>query len=223
MQGRVRNRSKSRRNALRTLRRRDTVGLLLLGKCESGKTALVKRWVHNLYLDEYEPTVEDFYTKTYKHMGQCVNVGVIDLSGSWDFPAMMDLYLARVDSVMFVYDMGDKNSIKSLEFLYQRLTKIRGENSEILLTIVGTKLEDNESESSNNNNEIHKFISNVKLNCKHIVTSSRLNINVSEAFENALNDIVAYMIPNEDTIKRLGKLMKKNEKKGNCFGKCTIM
>jgi len=113
--GRARMRNKkSRRNALRTLRRRDTVGLLLLGKCEAGKSALLHRWMKGHFSEQYKPTVEDFHVKPYKHMGQCVNVGVIDMTGSWDFPAMMDLYLSRIDSVVFVYDIGSTDAVTDL-------------------------------------------------------------------------------------------------------------
>lgn len=220
---RARNRNVSRRNALRTLRRRDTVGLLLLGKCESGKTSLVKRWVNGTFNGEYEATIEDFYTKTYRHMGQCVNVGIIDLSGSWDFPAMMDLYLSRVDSVMLVYDTGNLSSISNLTHLYNRLLKVRGENNEVLVSIVGTKVDVTDDRLIEENSvALNEFLKTMNNSWKQITTSAKLNLNINEAFENALNEVVAYMMPNEDTIKRLDKLMKKSEKKEGCLNCCPV-
>lgn len=219
----ARRRNKSRRNALRTLRRRDTIGVLLLGKCEVGKTQLVRRWLKGSFNDNYNPTIEDFHVKSYRHMGQCVNVGVIDMTGSWDFSAMMDLYLNRVDTVMFVYDVNNESSIRELDFLYERLVKVRGENHDMLLTVVGTKLDKRQDCGPDNKDEpVHDFVEKLGDNCKHIQTSSKLNLNVKEAFENSLNELIATMIPNEDTIKRLGKLMKKNEKSGSCSNFCFV-
>ena len=202
----------SRRNALRTLRKRDTIGLLLLGKSEVGKTSLVKRWLNDTFAEIYEPSVEDFHVKAYRYMGQCVNVGLIDMTGSWDFPAMMDLYLNRVDSIMFIYDVGNESSVAELSNLYGRMLKIRGENNDVFVTIVGTKIDKYQDLCNGyENNAVDDFIKNAD-NCRHILTSARLNLNVTEAFENALNDLVANMVPNEDAIRRLGKLMKENEK-----------
>jgi small GTP-binding protein domain len=212
--GRARMRNKkSRRNALRTLRRRDTVGLLLLGKCEAGKSALLHRWMKGHFSEQYKPTVEDFHVKPYKHMGQCVNVGVIDMTGSWDFPAMMDLYLSRIDSVMFVYDIGSTDAVTDLRQLHERLVKVRGERSNVVLSVVGTKIDRHQDHYDDyRNDEIDKFLRSIDLSeQKHIMTSAKLNLNVSEAFESALNEVIENMIPNEDAIKRLGKLMKKDK------------
>ena len=208
--GRPRTRDKkSRRNALRTLRRRDTVGLLLLGKCEAGKSALLHRWIKGHFVDQYKPTVEDFHVKSYKHMGQCVNVGVIDMTGSWDFPAMMDLYLSKIDSVMFVYDIGSSNSVTELRNLHERLVKIRGERNDVLITIVGTKMDQNiELNVDYRNDDIDKFLRQINVSDqKHFMTSAKMNLNVNEAFGGALNEFIENMMPNEDAIKRLGKLI----------------
>ncbi|XP_066924263.1 ras-like protein rasD [Clytia hemisphaerica] len=211
---RMRSRNKSRRNALRTLRRRDTVGLLILGKCESGKSSLVHRWLRGHFVDQYRPTVEDFHVKSYKHMGQCVNVGVIDMTGSWDFPAMIDLYLTRIDSVMFAYEIGSEDAVKNLRLLHERLVKVRGERNEVSLTVVGTKVDRQQDHYDDyRNDELNQFLRSINVpDERHVLTSSKLNLNVNEAFESALNEVIENMIPNEDAIKRLGKLMKDNKK-----------
>ena len=223
MQARRRNNVNSRRNALRTLRKRDSVGLLLVGRCETGKSSLVNRWIRGNYNDHYLPTVEEFNLKSYGYMGQSVNVGVIDMSGSWDFPAMLDLYLSKIDSIMFVYDVNNEVSISEMTLFYQRLLKIRGENHEVFMSVVGTKVDKQQQyDDGIKNDAVERFIKDIGGNAKHTVTSAKLNLNVVEAFEIALNDVVANMTPNEDAIKRLGKLMKRNEKHKFC-STCCIM
>ena len=208
--------SKSRRNALRTLRRRDTVGILMLGACKVGKSALISRWSKHHFFEQYEPTIEEFHVKNYRHLEQRVSVGIIDMTGSWDFPAMIDLYLTRVDSVMFVYDIGCSKSIKNLHFLYERLIKVRGENHELSLSVVGTKIDKYKDVGDDfQNTEIHDFLKRVGCIDKHVLTSAKLDINVNEAFENALNEMISNTVPSEDAIKRLDKLMNKN---GNSRG-----
>ena len=221
-QPRARSRNKSRRNALRTLRRRDTVGLLLFGSCEAGKSALANRWIRSLFTEHYKPTVEDFHVKPYRHMGQCVNVGIIDMSGSWDFAAMIDLYLSRIDSVLFVYDIGAETSstIHDLKTLHERLIKVRGEHYEVLLTVVGTKMDRNQDLDNYRNTEMSNFLRTIDIpDERHVLTSAKLDLNVTEAFENALNEVIENMIPNEDSIKRWGKLIKNNENKSSWLQK----
>ncbi|XP_065644087.1 GTP-binding protein Di-Ras1 [Hydra vulgaris] len=223
MQTRRQGNAKSRRNALKTLRKRDCVGLLLVGKCETGKSSLVNRWINGDYKDYYIPTVEEFYLKSYGVMGHSVNVGVIDMSGSWDFPGMLDLYFNKADSIIFVYEVNNKVSISEMFLFYQRLVKIRGENHEVYMTVVGTKMDKQQQyDESTKNEAVDAFIKEIGGRAKHTITSAKLNINVVEAFEAALSNVVANMTPNEDAIKRLDKLMKTNEKKSICSA-CSLM
>ena len=127
----------SRRNALRTLRRGDTVGMLLLGKAEVGKTALVNRWLTGTYTEDYIPTVEDFHEKSLSYKDQSITIGLIDMSGSNDFPAMVDLYLNRVDSVMLVYEVGDQTSVDQVKHLYQRTLKVQEQRPDLFVSVIG--------------------------------------------------------------------------------------
>ena len=155
-------------------------------------------------------------------MGQCVNVGIIDMSGSWDFAAMIDLYLSRIDSVLFVYDIGAETSstIHDLKTLHERLIKVRGEHYEVLLTVVGTKMDRNQDLDNYRNTEMSNFLRTIDIpDERHVLTSAKLDLNVTEAFENALNEVIENMIPNEDSIKRWGKLIKNNENKSSWLQK----
>ena len=217
-----RNRNKSRRNALRTLRRRDTVGMLLFGSCKAGKSALVNRWIKGNFHDTYEPTIEDFHVKPYRHMGQCANVGIIDMTGSGDFAAMVDLYLAKIDSVLFVYDIGadTAQTVNDLKRLHELLIKIRGESYSVSLTVVGTKVDRNQDRDNYRNTELADYLKEIDIpEERHILTSAKLDRNVDEAFESALNEVVENMMPSEDSIKRFRKLMKNKETSNSWFHK----
>lgn len=211
----------NRRNAIRTLHRSDTIGLLLLGECEVGKTCLLRRWIDDTYNEKYTSTVEDFHVKSFSYMGQSANIGIIDMTGSRDFPAMIDLYLNRVDSVMLFYDVGNESSIKELTYLYEKVKTIRDEKNDIFVSVVGTKCDkyDDNFNDEKQSPTIDRILDDLGTKCSHIVTSAKNNINVHEAFEGALNPIVPTMAPTGDNLKRLEKLMNRGEGE---YVKCKI-
>lgn len=214
----------NRRNALRTLRRDDTIGILLLGRCEVGKTALVNQWVNDTFVDTYTPTIEDFYEKSLNLKGQTVNISLIDMTGTSDFPAMIDLYLNRVDSVLLVYDVTNDASAKELRVLYNRVSKVREQREDLMVTIVGTKADILDDMGDYYRNEVVDEILRQVGECgKHVMTSAKLNLNVNDAFIAGLSNMAPSIVPSEDTIKRLGKLMKKNKRRCFCFEYCCIL
>ena len=64
--------------------------------------------------------------------------------------------------------------------------------------------------------DVVDMLTETRQDVRHILTSARHNMNVTEAFEWCLSHFAPSIIPNEDTIKRLGKLMKQNKRKC-CF------
>lgn len=215
--------SDNRRNAMSTSRKVDTIAVLLLGKCEAGKTALANRWINGVFIETYEPTIEDFHEKSVNFNHQSINIALIDMTGTSDFPAMIDLYLNRVDSVLLVYDVGDESSMKELTHLYERVRKVREQRQDLLISIVGTKIDKKEDMCAEYQNEtVAQILKDIGPNAKHVLTSARQNWNVNEVFESVLNNMVTAIIPNEDTIKRLRKLMKKN-RRSPYMKWCTIL
>ena len=261
--------AKRRRNAIRVSTQKDAILLMLLGKSKVGKTSLVNRWLKDCYTDAYTPTVENFHLKSYNHQNQFINLGIIDLTGSWDFPAMQSLYLSKADSVMFVYEVGNEGSVKEMRLLYERFLKVKTNDREVIVTVVGTKydntLEEGDSNFSNNESDGKKytylfhrlsdakishshrniaysssvadtdadtttlkkqsltgdpfkdslmtFLSDIGGKCAHVVTSSKLNINVHVAFENALNGLVESLPPSSQDMQILVKKLSKSKYK----------
>ena len=196
----------SRRNAIRSMRRNDTIGLLLLGTSKVGKTALLQRWINGVYQEKYKPTVEDFFTKSVTYMGQTANVGIIDITGSRDFPAMIDLYLSRADSVMLFYERGDELSLRELSYLHEKVKEVRLEKTDMYVTIVGTKTDkynDELNDDKMSENLIGTMLSELGEKCVHVMTSAKSGLNVNEAFDGALNELVPTMKPTGDNLKRL--------------------
>ena len=215
----------SRRNAIRSLRRNDTIGVLLLGAARVGKTALLQRWMNGIYQDKYKPTVEDFHTKSVTYMDETATVGIIDMAGSRDFPAMIDLYLSRADSVMLFYDLGDATTLRELSYLYEKVKLVREERMDMYVTLVATKTdkyEDMDTQDVTSLSKIESMMKELGDKCLHVKTSAKSDLNVSEAFDGVLKRLVPTMKPTGDNLKRLELISK--QRVGNHHTKrCSIM
>lgn len=76
----------------------------LLGSAKVGKTAIVRRFLHNDYYETYTPTIEDFHRKIYKIRGEMYQLDMLDSSGIHPFPAMRRLsFLTGTLSVNRLY------------------------------------------------------------------------------------------------------------------------
>ena len=127
----------------------------------------------------------------------CINsfgtatVGVIDITSSRDFPAI-DLYLSRADSVMLFYDEDDDTSVRELLHLRDKVKAVREERTDMHVTIVATKYD--KDDGKYDDEKCRKLMDSMVLElgnkCTHVVTSAKNDMNVGEAFEGALNELV---------------------------------
>lgn len=82
-----------------------------------------------LFIKKYKPTVEDFSWIEYETgCGETVLIKMIDHSGSHDFAAMRDLYVATANAFMLVCATDDAQSVIEMENL---LELIKANNTKV--------------------------------------------------------------------------------------------
>merc|ERR1711916_68155 len=67
--------------------------LVVLGSGGVGKSALTVQFVQNIFVDKYDPTIEDSYRKQTEIDGQQCLLEILDTAGTEQFTAMRDLYM----------------------------------------------------------------------------------------------------------------------------------
>eukprot|EP00111_Clytia_hemisphaerica_P022430 TCONS_00065930-protein len=178
-----------RKTALKSLKRKDTVGMLLLGDVDIGKSALIRRWVNNDFPENYQATVEDFFMKTIICMNQRVNVTIIDIAGSRQFPTMDDLYIARSDVLMLVYEIGNQKSIDSMKWYYDSARKTLNDKK-VAFIVVGTKYDKHGSDIHQNIETGLEFFTELPEQPAQFSTSAKNGHNVKELFEHGVKEIL---------------------------------
>lgn len=140
----------SKRN-LHGLRRRSSCPLsdgsfrvAVLGEAGVGKSALTVQFICHRFLSEYDPTLEDTYTKDIVVDGKELKVHVLDTAG---YAEEESLSLAREsqlkanDAFIIVYSETDRRSLESAESIHSHIVRCcrdRGIQN-IPIALVGNK------------------------------------------------------------------------------------
>lgn len=171
-------------------RQRKTRKVVVLGSTKCGKSAFVKRLLDNSFAESYIPTIEDCTNRDYRYKGFNLNIDFIDTSGPFLFPAMRDLNIKRADILLLLYEVNNKPSLKEAGKCYEKICELRGDN--VPLVLVGTKIDlykkykhSQDIDLCNNNGDLFN-----STDVKHILTSARNNINISDALELALDEVI---------------------------------
>ncbi|XP_067442070.1 RASD family member 3 [Thunnus thynnus] len=126
--------------------RRNTVRLVFLGAAGVGKSALIRRFLHQSFEHKYTRTVEELHVLEYDTAGSGkMHLEVLDTSGSYSFPAMRELCIRHSDAFALVYAVDDPGSFEEVRRLRDEILQLRGDKSS-LITVVGSKADLTETE-----------------------------------------------------------------------------
>lgn len=119
--------------------RPDAVRLVFLGGAGVGKSALIRRFLHNRFEHKYIRTVEELHVLEYETAGSGkMRLEVLDTSGSYSFPAMRELCIRHSDAFALVYAVDDPGSFEQVKGLREEILRLRGDKG-APITVVGSK------------------------------------------------------------------------------------
>ncbi|KAF6005557.1 Ras- protein rsr1 [Brettanomyces bruxellensis] len=82
--------------------------LVVLGAGGVGKSCLTVQFVQEVYIDSYDPTIEDSYTKEIEVDGRACNLEILDTAGVAQFTAMRELYIKMGKDFVPMVLVGNK-------------------------------------------------------------------------------------------------------------------
>ncbi|GAM18452.1 hypothetical protein SAMD00019534_016270 [Acytostelium subglobosum LB1] len=147
----------------------------VMGSGSVGKSALTVQFTQGIFIDKYDPTVEDTYTKTFELDGENVCIEVLDTAGSEVLVAMRELYMKSAEGFVLVYSILVKSTFNELKDIIEQLFRVK-EEEEVPIVLVGNKIDlDSHREVSTNEG---KALSQSYPNCDFWETSCKDRINV---------------------------------------------
>ncbi|VDL97549.1 unnamed protein product [Schistocephalus solidus] len=151
--------------------------LVVLGSGGVGKSALTVQFVQGIFVDKYDPTIEDSYRKSVEIDSQQCILEILDTAGTEQFTAMRDLYMKNGQAFILVYSITNPASFSDLIDLKDHIAKVK-DSDNVPTVLVGNKcdLEDERAVGKEEGQRLARH-----WGCTFIETSAKSRINVSEA------------------------------------------
>ena len=107
--------------------------VVVFGDSWVGKTSLCKAFLGEPLNEDYEPTVEDFYSTQIVHKEKNYLVDIIDTCGTETFPAMWRMEINKADAILLVYSLDKPHSFEWLEQVRGEIFQQRGGNLPVMV------------------------------------------------------------------------------------------
>jgi len=162
--------------------------LIVLGDGGVGKSCLTLQFIQGLFVDDYDPTIEDSYRKHCVIDNEFALLDILDTAGQDDFSAMREQYMRSGEGFLLVYSITSRNSFQFVKDLYQQILRTKDKDSfPVVLVANKSDLEYERQVGMNEGRELAR-----KMNCKCIETSAKLRLNVDESFATIVREIRKY-------------------------------
>jgi len=180
--------------------------IVLLGVGGVGKSAFTARFVQGVFVEKYDPTIEDSYRKPFECEGENYILEILDTAGTEQFSSMRDLYMKDGQGFLLIYSIVARATLTTLEDFYKQILKVKDlqEGSSVAIVVVGNKadLDANREVKVDEAERLAKSFGG----STHIQTSAKTGQNIE--------DVMTTLV------RRIGKGAKPKKKSG---GKCLVL
>lgn len=145
--------------------------------CHTGKSALTVQFVQGIFVEKYDPTIEDSYRKQIEVDGQQCMLEILDTAGTEQFTAMRDLYMKNGQGFLLCYSITSVNSYNEIIDLREQILRVK-DTDDVPMILVGNKC-DLEEERVVNKDQGANLARSFN-NCAFLESSAKAKINVNE-------------------------------------------
>jgi len=109
-----------------------SVKIVVLGTGGVGKSSLTIRFIQDVFVEAYDPTIEDSYRHQIELDRRPVLLEILDTAGTEQFASMRDMYMKSGEGFILVYSVIDEATLMDVENLFDNLNRVR--ESEVFKT-----------------------------------------------------------------------------------------
>ncbi|XP_065313501.1 GTP-binding protein Rheb-like isoform X2 [Gordionus sp. m RMFG-2023] len=100
--------------------------ICILGFRSVGKTSLIQQYLNGNFAFNYDPTIENTYTKILNIRGQEYEVNFIDTAGQDDTSLYAQSYFLGSHGYIIVYSISNLKSFEVASHIYERILRMTG-------------------------------------------------------------------------------------------------
>jgi len=163
--------------------------ITVLGAGGVGKSALVVQFVHNKFLEKYDPTIEDSYRKTVDVDGQACQLDILDTAGQEEYSHIQEEYISKGQGFLIVYSVTSPSSFDDAKEIRKRILatrEVKAKDDSVPMVLVGNKTDLQEERTVET--EEGAELANT-FGCSFFETSAKQKKNVNEVFEDIVRQI----------------------------------
>ncbi|KAJ9588652.1 hypothetical protein L9F63_018065, partial [Diploptera punctata] len=168
--------------------------------------AFLSNFTRSYFVTDYDPTIEDSYTK------QCViddvpaKLDILDTAGQEEFSAMREQYMRSGEGFLLVFAVTDKASFDEMYKFHRQILRVK-DRDEFPMLMVGNKadLEHQRVVSTMDAQNLSR-----QLKIPYIECSAKLRMNVDQAFHELVRIVRKFQLSERPPLKAN---YKKNKKK----------
>merc|ERR1712071_649213 len=172
--------------------------IVVLGSGGVGKSALTVQFVQGIFVEKYDPTIEDSYRKQVEVDGQQCMLEILDTAGTEQFTAMRDLYMKNGQGFVLVYSIIAPSTFNDVPDLREQILRVK-DMDDVPMVLVGNKcdLTDQRAISQEQGEALARKFNN----CTFLESSAKTKVNVDQIFHDLIRQINSTE-PKKDTEKK---------------------
>ncbi|CZT24910.1 related to Ras-related protein Rap-1b [Ramularia collo-cygni] len=161
--------------------------IAVLGSGGVGKSCLTMQFVQGVFVERYDPTIEDSYRKSIDVDGRQVVLEIMDTAGTEQFTAMRDMYMRLGQGFLLVFSITSSSSLRELIELRDQIVRTKGDPN-FPMVLVGNKsdLEEDRVISRSKAFQLSQSWGNIP----YYETSARKATNINEVFIDVCRQII---------------------------------
>ena len=186
---------------------------VILGESMVGKTSIINRYINDSFTERYLCTVGiDFQEKIVNKNNKKIKLQIWDTAGEERYRNITKSYFKACDGFIIAYDINNKQSFDQVRYWVKEIASLS--DTKVNCILIGTKCDLDSSEREVDEEKGNKFAQS--LGYKFLETSAKLNININEAFDTLLDEVLLNYKPNLRESVKLSKAQTKKQKKNCC-------
>merc|ERR1712241_39710 len=112
--------------------------LVVVGGGGVGKSAITIQFIQSYFVTDYDPTIEDSYTKQCVIDNKVAKLDILDTAGQEEFSAMREQYMRSGEGFLLVFSLSDRRSFDEAARFHKDILRAK-DRDEFPVMLVGNK------------------------------------------------------------------------------------